>query len=116
MGNLKTLLLMKIKRREFLKTSALGLSGVLTGCRLGAAESAKPTYYDPYEKVALGKTGIKVSRVCIGTGMRGGNRESNQTRMAKEKFERRAATPQIFPYSYLFLSDVQCHLGSILFS
>jgi aryl-alcohol dehydrogenase-like predicted oxidoreductase len=78
---------MKIKRREFLKSSALGLGGVLTGCKLGGADTPKTTYYDPYEKVALGKTGIKVSRVCIGTGMRGGNRESNQTRMGKEKFE-----------------------------
>jgi len=78
---------MKIKRREFLKSSALGLGGVLTGCKLGSAGTPKTTYYDPYEKVALGKTGIKVSRVCIGTGMRGGNRESNQTRMGKEKFE-----------------------------
>jgi aryl-alcohol dehydrogenase-like predicted oxidoreductase len=37
--------------------------------------------------VPLGKTKIKVSRVGFGTGMRGGNRQSNQTRLGKEKFE-----------------------------
>jgi aryl-alcohol dehydrogenase-like predicted oxidoreductase len=36
--------------------------------------------------VTLGKTKIKVSRVGLGTGMRGGRRESNHTRMGKEKF------------------------------
>jgi aryl-alcohol dehydrogenase-like predicted oxidoreductase len=35
----------------------------------------------------LGKTKIKVSRVGFGTGMRGGRRQSNQTRLGKEKFE-----------------------------
>ncbi len=35
----------------------------------------------------LGKTKLKVSRFCLGTGMKGGKRESNHTRMGKEKFE-----------------------------
>jgi len=36
--------------------------------------------------VPLGKTGLKVSRIGMGTGMSGSNRESNQTRLGKEKF------------------------------
>src|SRR4030095_13503320 len=50
-----------------------------------AAEKAGK--FDPYEAVPLGNSKLKVSRVCLGTGMKGGNRESNQTRMGKEKFE-----------------------------
>ncbi len=77
---------MRIKRREFLKRSALGL-GVLAGAGLvGAAESSS-SKYDPYETVPLGKSGLKVSRFCLGTGVRGGGRQSNQTRMGKEKFQ-----------------------------
>jgi aryl-alcohol dehydrogenase-like predicted oxidoreductase len=35
----------------------------------------------------LGKSGLKVSRFCMGTGVHGFNRQSNATRMGKEKFE-----------------------------
>lgn len=80
---------MKIKRREFLKQSALGVGGILVGTKLasGGISATHPGHFDPYERVPLGKTGLKFSRVCIGTGMRGGKRESNHTRMGKEKFE-----------------------------
>src|SRR6266404_7097488 len=80
-------LIMKIQRREFLKRSALGLGSVLAGLELAGAEETKPAYFDPYEPVRLGKTKLKVSRFCLGTGVHGGNRESNATRMGKEKFE-----------------------------
>jgi aryl-alcohol dehydrogenase-like predicted oxidoreductase len=52
-----------------------------------AAEAKAGKRFDPYEAVPLGKTDLKWSRVCLGTGMKGGQRESNQTRMGKEKFE-----------------------------
>src|SRR4051794_12465418 len=81
---------MKINRRAFLKQSAVGGTGVLLSSRLAGhaagAASSVPLYYDPFAPVDLGKTGMKWSRLCIGTGMKGGNRESNQTRMGKEKF------------------------------
>jgi aryl-alcohol dehydrogenase-like predicted oxidoreductase len=77
---------MKIKRREFLKQSAFGVGAALLSTPLRAAD--KPVKrFDPFEPVTLGKTKIKSSRFCLGTGMRGGNRESNHTRMGKEKFE-----------------------------
>lgn len=79
---------MKIKRREFLRQSALGVGGVLLGTQFGRAEDAPPKYFDPYALVPLGKTDLKFSRVCMGTGMRGGNRESNQTRKGREPFQR----------------------------
>lgn len=76
-----------MKRREFLAMSIAGVGGVLLGSRFTMAEEGKPKLFDPYELVPLGKTKIKVSRVGFGTGMRGGNRQSNQTRLGKEKFE-----------------------------
>jgi len=79
--------IMKIKRREFLKHSAVGLGGVLAGVGYGTAQEAKPGSYDPFETVTLGKTKLKVSRFCLGTGVHGGNRQSNATRMGKDKFE-----------------------------
>ena len=78
---------MRIPRREFVKRSALGLGGILAGVSLSKAAEAKPTFFDPYETVKLGQTKLKVSRFCLGTGMRGGNRQSDHTRMGKQKFE-----------------------------
>lgn len=77
---------MKIKRRDFLKQSALGVGGMLAGARLARGE-AEPKYFEPFEKVPLGKTKLEWSRVCMGTGVHGGNRESNLTRLGKEKCE-----------------------------
>ena len=78
---------MTIPRREFLKRSALGVGGLLAGLpAMGAAET-KPAFFDPFEPVALGKSGLKFSRFCLGTGVHGGNRQSNMTRMGKDKFE-----------------------------
>ncbi len=78
---------MKIQRREFLKRSALSIGGILAARNIAGSAEAAPASYDPYEKVALGKTNLKFSRFCMGTGVSGGNRQSNQTRMGKEKFE-----------------------------
>lgn len=78
---------MKIQRREFLTRSALGVGGVLLGANLLAEAKPKKKSFDPFEKVRLGKTKVKFSRVVLGTGMRGGNRQSNHTRMGKENFE-----------------------------
>ncbi len=78
---------MKIKRRRFLKQSALGVGGMLVGPQFAPAAEHTSKRFDPYATITLGKTNLKFSRVCLGTGMRGGNRESNQTRMGKDKFE-----------------------------
>ena len=78
---------MEMKRREFLARSIARMGGVLLGSGCMDAAQQKATKHDPYELVPLGKTGIKVSRVGLGTGMRGGGRQSNHTRMGKEKFD-----------------------------
>jgi predicted aldo/keto reductase-like oxidoreductase len=77
---------MEIKRREFLAKSIAGMGGVLLGSGCQSLAQQKPLKHDPYEVVTLGKTKIKASRVGLGTGMRGGNRSSNHSRMGQEKF------------------------------
>src|SRR4051794_20039426 len=88
---------MKIQRREFLKRSAIGLGGMLVGARLGAIEVSSPAstsansipkYFDPFERIPLGKTGLKVSRLCMGTGTSGVQQQSNQTRLGRDNLNR----------------------------
>jgi aryl-alcohol dehydrogenase-like predicted oxidoreductase len=74
---------MQINRRQFLTTTMAGAAGLALSGRLPAADQ---NAVNPFEIVPLNKTGIKTSRIGIGTGMRGGNRQSNHTRMGKEKF------------------------------
>jgi aryl-alcohol dehydrogenase-like predicted oxidoreductase len=78
---------MRIQRREFVKRSALSIGGILAGVQLTRAAEPKPSQFDPYETVPLGRTKLKVSRFCLGTGMHGGNRESDHTRMGTQRFE-----------------------------
>lgn len=78
---------MRIQRREFVKRSALGLGGILAGVPLANPAESKPAFFDPYETVGLGQTKLKLSRFCLGTGMNGNNRQSNHTRMGKQKLE-----------------------------
>lgn len=82
---------MKILRREFLRRSVIGLGGMFFGTRLGAIEASSPApasastkYFDPFERVTLGKTGLKVSRLCMGTGTSGVQKQSNQTRLGRD--------------------------------
>jgi myo-inositol catabolism protein IolS len=79
---------MQIGRREFLKRSALGVGGVLVGAHLGAVETSQSSYFDPFERVTLGNSGLTVSRVCMGTGTHGVAHESNQTRLGRANFQR----------------------------
>ena len=77
---------MKITRRKFLGSSALGVGGLVLGTA-ALAHAADTRKFDPYEIVPLGKTGLKPSRLCMGTGMRGGMRSSNQTRQGRVQFQ-----------------------------
>jgi len=78
---------MKMRRREFLIRSIAGVGGILLGAKFTVAQEQKKPTFDPYERVPLGKTKIRVTRVGLGTGMRGGMRSSNHKRMGKERFE-----------------------------
>jgi aryl-alcohol dehydrogenase-like predicted oxidoreductase len=78
---------MKLQRRDFLRRTSLGVGGLLVGGTGLADAGAQAVRVDPFELVPLGRTPLRASRFCLGTGMRGGNRESNHTRMGKAKFE-----------------------------
>jgi len=79
---------MKIRRREFLGNAVTGAAGALTPGELLKAAPAGTASSVPTGMVPLGKQSkLTVSRLGIGTGMRAWMRESNHTRLGREKFE-----------------------------
>ena len=78
---------MKINRRQFLESTTLAAGSLLLGGRLCRADTPiVKKALDAADVVPLGKSGLKVSRLMLGTGMKGGQRQSNHTRMGAEKF------------------------------
>ncbi|MBI1390254.1 MAG: aldo/keto reductase [bacterium] len=78
----------ELNRRQFIErsvASAAVLSSA-TGLVSHAAESQTAEKRSAFDRVELGHTGIKVSRLAQGTGMHGGNQESDHTRLGQEKF------------------------------
>lgn len=73
-----------LSRRHFLQKGLAGFAG-LTVIGRGSMDFnlAREVTVD---KVALGKSGLSVSRIALGTGSRGGSKESNQTRLGMEQF------------------------------
>ena len=73
-----------MNRREFLTGAAAGLSAAyLKPAALGAAALDIPALTQKYkatDTVVLGKTGIRTSRLAMGTGTIGSGGSSNQTR------------------------------------
>ncbi len=76
-------------RRDFLKTTTLTGAGLLASpaAWLGRAMPVTTGGFNGTDLVALGRTGIKVSRLAQGTGYNGYARSSEQTRMGKQKFD-----------------------------
>lgn len=74
-----------ISRRDFIVTTAVATGAFLGRAKLGAADAATKAPSSP-GLVLLGKTGIKVSRLAIGTGTVGFNKHSHQTRLGQKKF------------------------------
>ena len=70
-----------INRRNFLATAA-GTAACLGTFSSTARAASDPS---PPPQVPLGNTGVTLSRVGQGTGMSGGDRQSNHTRMGFEK-------------------------------
>ena len=77
---------MRLRRRELLGGAAAGAGALLLGARAARAEGERGGC-DPYERVPLGKTGLKVTRVGLGTGVRAWMRRSNHTRMGPKRFD-----------------------------
>lgn len=73
-------------RRHFLQTTAAGAAAVAAAPLLQkSVQAATGTAVD---RVELGKTGIKVSRLAMGTGVHGGARVSDHTRMGVDSFQK----------------------------
>jgi predicted aldo/keto reductase-like oxidoreductase len=76
----------KIDRRSFIQTGIAGIAGIsLMGAGIDGTEihEAEKAIVD---LVKLGNTGLQVPRMAFGTGSIGGNQQSNQTRLGKDKF------------------------------
>lgn len=76
----------KLDRRTFVAGAIAATSAVALG--IGAEEEAEalPLPKLATDRVKLGKTGIKISLVGMGTGSIGWNHQSNQTRLGQEAF------------------------------
>ncbi len=72
-----------LNRRQFFQGTAAATLALGGWGAASAAEGAKPTTKKrtPTDMVPLGKTGLTTSRLGFGTGTRGYNRQSNQTKM-----------------------------------
>jgi len=73
---------MKYSRRHFIGTAAAGMGALmLNGC------FSKPKYYDPYEKVKMGNSGIVTTRLSMGTGFLTRSGKSSLARLSYEEAE-----------------------------
>jgi 1-deoxyxylulose-5-phosphate synthase len=68
-----------MKRREFIRASAYGLGAAWLGTNGFAA--TLPHKFSATDSVAIGKTGIKTSRLAMGTGTVGVGHHSHQTEL-----------------------------------
>ena len=82
-----------MQRRDFLRRTAGTIGTAVLGERVGRAlpagdEPALPQKFQAHDEVVLGKTGIRTSRLAMGTGTIGGGGRSNQTRLGMSPFAR----------------------------
>lgn len=74
-----------MKRREFITRTALGMGAAWIGSRSFAqALPAPAARYSAQDTVVLGKTGIRTSRLAMGTGTVGFDHHSHQTALGIE--------------------------------
>ena len=79
-----------LHRREFLAQASAtaaalaATSGLASAAAPGPAKNALPA--GPTDKVALGRSGVSVSLIGMGTGSVGSNQASNQTRLGVKEF------------------------------
>jgi 1-deoxyxylulose-5-phosphate synthase len=74
-----------ISRRRFIQTGSAGVAGAIAGAGFFNL-SFNSTASAEVDRVDLGKTGLKVSRIALGTGSRGWKKQSNQSRLGIEGF------------------------------
>jgi 1-deoxyxylulose-5-phosphate synthase len=67
-----------MRRRDFIKTTCAGVGAYALGARFGLGDTAGKQASD---LITLGKSGVKASRLAMGTGTHGSAGSSNQTRL-----------------------------------
>ena len=68
----------KVQRRDFIKLSAAGVVGN------SVALADPPKKFSAYERVSLGKSGLRPTRLIFGTGVRSWNRSSELLRKGRD--------------------------------
>ena len=77
----------RINRRNFIKAGAIGVAG-MSVLQPGLANMNPDVRTNVLvDKVKLGNSGLTVSRIAMGTGTKGYNRSSNQTRKGMDHFK-----------------------------
>jgi len=76
----------KLNRRTFIVKSATGIAVASAIPYVFSQPVLAASKAEKIDVVALGNTGLKVSRIAFGTGTRGWKRESDQTRIGIKKF------------------------------
>jgi predicted aldo/keto reductase-like oxidoreductase len=77
-----------LSRRGFLGQSAAAVGVLATASALPAADENKRKLTSAADKVTLGRTGLKLSLLGMGTGSTGVKHSSNQVKLGEEKFRR----------------------------
>jgi len=80
----------KLNRREFVGGTLAASGAIALGAAMESPAEADHRPRKPSDLVPLGKTGIKISLVGMGTGSIGWNHESNQTRLGQPAFTKLA--------------------------
>ena len=76
-------------RRDFLRRTASGLAATWVASKTATAalaDTSSSGKHRAHDEVVLGRTGIRTSRLAMGTGTIGGGGASNQTRMGTSPF------------------------------
>jgi predicted aldo/keto reductase-like oxidoreductase len=77
-----------VSRRGFLGQSAATVGVLAAAGALPAADETKRKLSSAADKVTLGRTGLKLSLLGMGTGSTGVQHSSNQVKLGEEKFRR----------------------------
>jgi aryl-alcohol dehydrogenase-like predicted oxidoreductase len=81
-----------MQRRDFLRHAATGIGAAWLGGRLAQAAPFEseplPRKFQAHDEVVLGRTGIRTSRLAMGTGTIGYGGQSNQTRLGNDRVTR----------------------------